>query len=204
MLFFSTIVQAQTQIDHVQFVGTVADSLVFAVHSSISGGVTPEYSVEYEKEADNMKVNILYSEALPHADCYCPVQTIIKIEKDVFLKAIVAIKIRYTIGGTEENPVYSDDYLLIDSKEINLLNITGIDNYPTLSKISISPNPVQDVFRINLKESKTGNLKIYDIQGKLQLRENITSEKGIDVSFLSSGLYFVFVDRKYISSIIKK
>jgi len=208
LLFFSTIVQAQTQtqtqIESIQFIGITADSLVFIVHSSISGGVTPEYYVESEEEEDNIKVNILYSEAIPSAECYCPVQTTIKIKKNIYLKAIVSIKIRYAIGGTEENPVYSNEYQLIDSKEIDLSNITSIDNFSILSKIAIFPNPVQNIFHVNLGENKMANLEIHDTQGNLLFSKNIISEKGIDVSFLSSGLYFVFIDRKYVSHIIKK
>jgi len=201
LLLFSTIVQAQTQIDSTQFIGITADSLVFIVHSSIDSEIM-KYSVEYEEESDNIKANILYSAGLD-IDCYCPVQTTIKIKKDIYQKAIVSLMIRYPIGGTEENPKYSD-YFLRDSKEIDLPNITSIDNYPILSKITIFPNPVENIFHINLRESRTVNLEIFDIQGNLLLCKNITHEKGIDVSFLSSGLYFVFIDRKYISHLIKK
>jgi hypothetical protein len=203
LLFLSsTIVQAQTQIDSIQFIGTTADSLVFFVHSSANIEVF-EYHVDYEENLDNIRVNILYSGGWDEPECYCPIQTEIKIKKDIYLKAIILIMFRRPIGGPEENPDYSD-YWLADSKEIDLANITSFDNFLILSKIVISPNPVQNIFQINLGENKVVNLEIYDTLGKLRLSKNITSEKEIDISFLSSGLYFVFIDRKYISKIIKK
>lgn len=204
------IVQAQTQIDSIQFIGATVDNLVFIVHSSADIEVF-EYYVKYEEESDIIKVNIQYSSGWDEPECYCPIQTEIKIKKNVYLKAFVSIMIRYPIGGTEENPEYSDDYQLRGSKEIYLsnfnetiINITSINSSPVLSKIVIFPNPVQNIFHINLGENKTANLEIYDIQGSLLLHKNIIAEKEIDVSFLSSGLYFVIIDRKYISRIIKK
>ena len=163
----------------------------------------PEHYVEYEEEVDNIKVNIFYSEVFPHIDCYCPAQTTIKIKKDAYSKAIVSIMFRNAIGSTEENLGYSV-YRLYDSKEIDLSSVMSIDNSSILSTIAIFPNPVQNVFHINLRESKTVNLEIYDIQGSLLLSKNTTPEKGIDVSFLSSGLYFVLIDKKHIGHIIKK
>ena len=203
LLFFSTIVQAQTQIDSIQFIGTTADSLVFVAHSSADIEVF-KYSVEYEEEADIIRVNILYSAGWNEPDCYCPIQTEIKIKKDICQMAIVSIMTRRPIGGTEESPEYADDYWLIGSKEIDLANIINIDNPTVLNEFLIYPNPTQNVFHINLGENKAVNLEIYDIKGYLLLCENITPEKGIDISFLSSGSYLVLIDGKYISRIIKE
>lgn len=58
---------------------------------------------------------------------------------------------------------------------------------------SISPNPAQNQLNIRLKElSSNLNLEIYDIQGKL-LDKHIVSEleTQLDVSKLSSGIYFI-------------
>ena len=200
LLLSSTIVKAQTQIDSIQFIGSTTDSLVFIVHSSINIDIIECY-IESEGDLNNVKVNILYSGR--DIDCYCPVQITIKIKKDIYQKAIVSIMLRNVIGGTEENPEYSA-YWLADSKEIDLANTTSIDNFLILSKIVIFPNPIHNVFQINLGDNKVANLEIYDTIGSLRLSKDITSEKEIDISFLPSGLYFVLIDRKYISNIIKK
>ena len=203
LLFLLTIVKAQAQIDSIQFVGTTADSLIFAVHFTASS-VIHKYNVEYEEDTDIIKVNILFSMGWLDLDCYCPIQRTIKIKKNSYQKAFVSIMFRNPIGGTEENPTYSDDYWLDDSKEIDLSNITSVFNPTVSNKISIFPNPVQNVFHVNLGENKVANLEIYDIHGNLLLCKDITSEKGIDISFLSSGLYIVLIDKKYIGSIIKE
>ena len=201
LLFFSTI--AQAQIDSIQFIGATADSLVFTVHSTESDEILKEH-VEYEDDMSTIKINVLYSMGWHQLDCYCPIETIIKIKKDTYSKAIVSLKTRYPIGGPEENPEYPDDYLLRDSKDIDLANIINIDNPTVSNEFLIYPNPTQNVFHVNLRESKMANLEIYDVQGHLLLCENITPEKGIDISFLPSGLYFVLIDRKYIGNVIKE
>ena len=204
LLLLPTIVQAQTQIDSIQFIGTTADSLEFVVHFTLAGtGVVPD-SVEYEGDVDNIRVNIFYKVIPPPVDCYCQFERTFKIKKDIYQKAIVSIWMLPVIGGTVENPEYPDDYYLWDSIEIDLSNITSIDNFPVLSKIAISPNPAQNVFHVNLSENKTANLEIYDIQGSLLLSKNIISEERIDVSFLSSGLYFIVINKEHIYKIIKE
>ena len=202
LLFLLAIVQAQAQIDSIKLVDTTTDSLVFAVHFTISSSLHVD-NVEYEKDTDAIKINILYSLGFI-MDCYCPEQTIIKIKKNSYQKAIVSIAFRYPIGGGAGNPIYSDDYKVDDSMEIDLANITSIFNPAVSNKVSIFPNPAQNVFYVNIGENKTADLEIYDIHGSLLLRKDVTSGKGIDVSSLSSGLYVVLIDRKYIGNIIKE
>ncbi|MCL2435333.1 MAG: T9SS type A sorting domain-containing protein [Lentimicrobiaceae bacterium] len=88
--------------------------------------------------------------------------------------------------------------------QIDLEIITNIDN-PTISdKVSVFPNPVKNIFHVNLGEDKIANLEISDIQGRLLMSEVITSGKGIDVSSLPSGLYFIVVDKEAVYKIIKE
>ena len=203
LLLLPTIVQAQ-QIDSIQFIGADNDSLELVVHFTLEGvGVMPN-TIEYEEDASNIKVNIFYTVTLPHPDCICQYKRTFRIKKDIYQKAIVSIWMLPVIGGTVENPEYPDDYSLWKSKEIDLSNIISIDNPTTSNKISIFPNPVQNVFYVNLGENRTANLEIYDTQGNLLLSKDIISEKEIDVSSLSSGLYAVLIDKKYIGNIIKK
>jgi len=195
-------------IDNIELIEITADSLVFKVVSTINGGATgfnmeQLENIEYIKnEEDNsIKINILYSQVFA-TDCYCDVETIIKIKKDVYTKAVVEVMLRTWKSGTPENPAFSD-YRSIDDKEIDLSNITNTGNPPVLDNTALFPNPVQNVFYVNLEENKTGNLEMYDLQGGLMLTKNITSGEEIDVSFLPSGVYTVLIDKKYIGSIIK-
>jgi hypothetical protein len=202
-LFLSTIVQVQAKIDSIKLVEITVDSLIFVVYSTESDEIFERY-VEYEEDMNTIKINVLYSMGWNELDRYFPIETTIKIKKDTYSKAIVSLKGRYPTGGTEEEPLYSNGYELWDTKEIDLLNITNIDNPVISNGFLIYPNPVQDIFHLNLGENKTVNLEIYGILGNLLLCKDVVSEKGIDVSFLSSGSYVVLIDRKYIAHIIKK
>lgn len=202
LLSFSTIVKAFSKIDSIQFIGTTADSLVFIVHSSADIDVF-EYYLEYEENSDNIRVNMLYSGGWNVPDCYCPIQTKIKIKKDIYSKAIVSLMIRKPIGGTEKNPEYSD-YGFVDSIEIDLLNIANINNTLISNKFLISPNPVQKTFFVDTEGNKTTNLEIYNPQGNLLLCKNVTNKAEIDISFLPQGLYFIVIDKNYIYKIIKE
>ena len=200
LLFFSTIAHAE-QFDSIKLVDITADSLVFVVHIMHYG--VDDCVIEYIPEDNNIKVNILYTQ-IDRTDCYCSFQETIKIKKDTYIKLVVEVMFRYFVGWIEEDKPELSSYISIGIKEIDLSNITSIDNSLILSKIAIFPNPVQNVLHVNLGENKTGNLEVYDLQGNLMLCKNIASEKGIDVSFLSSGLYFVLIDGRYISHIVKK
>lgn len=72
--------------------------------------------------------------------------------------------------------------------------VLGIDEF-TNSSFEIFPNPVKNFLNINFNTILKGTLvvAIYDIQGKLVLKENNLEEVSmqLDVSILKSGFYFV-------------
>ena len=195
LLFLSTIAQAQTQIDSIQFIGATADSLEFMVHSSIDIEVI-EYYIESESESDIIKVNIFYSGL--DIDCYCPVQTTIKIKKEIYKKAIVTILLRSKIGGTEENPEYSD-YWTADSKEIDLENITNVDNPTVSNMISIFPNPAKDYLLFKTEKQ----FEIIDMQGRVLLKSEKTT-KSININHLKAGVYFIKFEDGRVEKFVKE
>ena len=99
----------------------------------------------------------------------------------------------------------------IISLELDYSNSRGFSNYSrkreTLGKEeirnegniikSISPNPARDIINLQLFESQTYMLLIFDAKGQLVMRKRIIGEAdSIDVSPLSSGVYtFVLSDR---------
>jgi hypothetical protein len=202
LFFLPIIIQAQTQIDSIKLITTMDDSLEFIVYSSIMGGAIPEHCIEYEENANNVRVNIFYSEVFPHIDCYCPVQTTIKIKKDIYAKAIVSIMFRIATGGTEENLEYSD-YQFKDSREI-LLSQTNIHDFVIDDDILFYPNPIKNSFYVDLKGKENLCLKIYNLQGALLFDKNIINSQSVDVSFLPSGLYVIVIGKKNIYKIVKK
>ena len=204
--------QEKSQIDSIQYIGINNDSLEFVVHSTINGGFgllldedgnyyhieIVEY-IEIEEE-NSIKANILYSQGLP-ASCYCPLETTIKIKKDIYFEAVVEVMLRQMVGGSHINPEFGE-YKSVDVKTLNLLTL-NINNQIVNGKKSIYPNPVKDVLYVNFEEYKNSSFEIYDIQGILQFSTIITSENAINVSFLISGMYLIFKDKKFIGHIIK-
>jgi hypothetical protein len=71
-------------------------------------------------------------------------------------------------------------------------NTAGIEN-PSALPLIFFPNPVSDELNIsNIREKAT--ISIYDLNGKLLFTKTSGfDEKGIDVSFLSKGIYIIKV-----------
>jgi hypothetical protein len=70
--------------------------------------------------------------------------------------------------------------------------------------ISIYPNPVKGEFFISEMDSEF-SIKIFDINGKLVLkRDNINSNKPIEVEKLNNGIYFILLKDNQGRSVIKK
>ncbi len=78
-----------------------------------------------------------------------------------------------------------DENIILDSTLLN----TGIDQ-TEFSELKIYPNPVYDFLTIELEE-KISSVKIISIDGRILLNE--FSENKIDVSKLSTGIYFIEV-----------
>lgn len=79
-------------------------------------------------------------------------------------------------------PVYANDSLVSSIYELNQENI------------SVFPNPVEKLMVIHYQLSDDADLKILDVAGKDVLSTNLpknTSSETIDVSILSSGMYFL-------------
>jgi len=68
-------------------------------------------------------------------------------------------------------------------------NCTLSVNEVTLNDEGFFPNPFDRFIAYNGKD--TGQISLYDIQGRLVLREHITSEKYLDTSALVSGFYII-------------
>ena len=123
LLLFAIMTQAQNseKITSIGFRGIENYDLVFAVYTTILGGID-DYTVEYdEDENNNLIVNILCSQSNP-TDSYSEVITTFSTDSDLsYGRATISVKVRSKIGGTEEFPQYGD-YRIIGSIEIPLDN----------------------------------------------------------------------------------
>jgi len=62
-------------------------------------------------------------------------------------------------------------------------------------QVSVFPNPAYDVLNVHMGGIRTGTIQLYDISGKLQYEQNITSsETTFNVSDLVSGIYILKLD----------
>ncbi len=73
-------------------------------------------------------------------------------------------------------------------KDINLAveNLEGSNN-----EISISPNPTSGIINISVTENTKGSAEVFDVTGKLILRETLKANLKIDISNKEAGVYMV-------------
>jgi len=72
---------------------------------------------------------------------------------------------------------------------------TGINLSTTRNKISISPNPANDYFRVSLDNMQMIDMHIYDASGRLLKSQKLNSSTNINIQDLERGIYFIqFID----------
>jgi hypothetical protein len=110
----------------------------------------------------------------------------------------VTIFDQLTIGAQTQNISYSRcpdggvnfDYVVPTFNAANTCFV-GINELQEAS-FTISPNPTNTTFKLQLNENKATDLKIYDIQGRIVYQtEEVEMEQTIDVSNWHSGYYIV-------------
>ena len=81
--------------------------------------------------------------------------------------------------------------------------ITAIDGkFKVVTDITISPNPVETTFKVNVSESFSIN--IYDMQGTKVLSElDHQKNDDIDISSLNTGVYIATIKTKSKITIVK-
>ncbi len=82
----------------------------------------------------------------------------------------------------------------IVTEQVVIEPITGIQETENMQDIAVYPNPVNDYITVNIDELNSNNqdLQIYDITGKLVLKQNIDNgTMKIDIKHLKSGVYII-------------
>jgi hypothetical protein len=85
----------------------------------------------------------------------------------------------------------------------------NIETYDAaIAGISIYPNPVQNAISLVLPEHTTqASFSLYDMQGRLLLKQTLTAEEQVMVSHLSSGIYLYTIDvngKRQMGKIVKR
>ena len=100
----------------VQLKEITEDSLIYVVYSTIAGGAQLD-SVEYEEyDKNTIKANIFYSQEGPIPTCIFLKLATVSIKKDTYQKAVISTFLKRSC-------IEDDDYLPIDSREMNLKSI---------------------------------------------------------------------------------
>jgi len=104
------------------------------------------------------------------------------------------------VSGTYNSSIIFDDTTLSTDDEVNYsflaklpesnLNVPGFDK----TGLTIYPNPTKGILYIS-NELINHNYSVLDISGKIIIHGN-TNNNIIDVSMLSSGMYFITIDGK--------
>lgn len=80
-----------------------------------------------------------------------------------------------------------------------LSEMTGIEEVGSGGEqvaVSVYPNPASNKLNFKIENGKTAIIELYDIMGKQLLQQNITSSALINLSNLSSGIYFYKITDK--------
>ncbi|MDX2001717.1 MAG: T9SS type A sorting domain-containing protein [Chitinophagales bacterium] len=76
------------------------------------------------------------------------------------------------------------------TKRIRIRGTVGVDEAEELTAVRVYPNPANDLLVIELEQSKEADLVLYDMVGKVMLKQTIRrGSNTIDVSALAEGLY---------------
>lgn len=71
-------------------------------------------------------------------------------------------------------------------------------------KWSVSPGPVADVLQFHFDSGKQSTYELYDMQGRVLLKGNVSAEERLNVSHLTSGMYFIRLTVNGVASAPKK
>lgn len=86
----------------------------------------------------------------------------------------------------EGNTNHGSDDLIVTKLSPENLSITDFDNL----KISIYPNPAEEIIHINTESKPIKSIKISDLNGRL-IFESVSDDLDINVSKLQSGIYML-------------
>lgn len=146
------------------------------VTETITYGTSGSYAIEIKKVSDN-SVLLSYSD-----------DSIINWRKDA---DFVRPKWGIYRSLNSESDIRDEEVLFaaFSVEEIDVLSISEVNE----NLVSIFPNPTLDSLNFNLKDdASVYTIEVYDVNAKLLLNiENKNATDSIDISSLTSGIYFI-------------
>lgn len=101
-----------------------------------------------------------------------------------------AVTQRHSFGGSDGVKPYYDQLALVDFTKLSVSA-----SHSLALGVSVFPNPMKDMISITLEESgKIEIIKILDLKGlELFIDKSMSSEAKVNTSFLSTGLYLLYI-----------
>ena len=119
---------------------------------------------------------------------------VVVTSKEIDMDAIQGI-LYYGFSQYAVHPRNNDDIigLSVELEAAKYAADTATNTVQELSNLGVSfyPNPTNNVLTVSLETEKMGNISIKGLDGRELLSEEIFGRKSIDVSSLSSGVYFM-------------
>jgi hypothetical protein len=105
-------------------------------------------------------------------------------------------------------PYFESGNILLSDREglfiVKDPSLAIIDNIQ--SEFAMFPNPATNIITIDSYSEIVSAISIYDIWGKLLFSENnlTSTNKTVDISSLSKGIYFILVNKNLTKKLIKE
>jgi len=74
--------------------------------------------------------------------------------------------------------------------------LASVNSNNSVIDFEMYPNPANDLLNINVQDGFEGEFKIYDMQGKLLLVDNLFGSVQVSITDLSVGMYIVQIISK--------
>lgn len=112
------------------------------------------------------------------------------------------------IENVKWNPTYQYWEVTVDTTGFSGFFVRTSSSFLAIAnakqdQVAIYPNPVKDVLNIDLKNNQ-GNVKIFDLSGKVIVTTSVNESGSVDVSKLSKGMYIVEITTNGNSKVTKK
>ena len=105
------------------------------------------------------------------------------------------IMMDYTLGEIVVETYTNSNIILTQGFHQGVLNVTtSVENFDIKTKIY--PNPTTNFLIIELEENVNAELLVYDINGKIVIKDKLNDEqkKQLDFSFLNQGNYLLHIN----------
>lgn len=87
----------------------------------------------------------------------------------------------------------SGDNVLQNTKKLVLQPVVATEEAPEAAWVNLYPSPVRDILNVELKQHFSGQLKVFDLNGKEVMQQALQQNNRFDVSSLEKGMYLAQV-----------